>query len=31
MHAVSYGNKDEVESLLSKGADPNGFPPMVQD
>ena len=31
MSAVSNGHKDEVESLLSKGADPNASPPMVAD
>ena len=29
MQAVFGGNKHEVESLLSKGADPNAFPIMV--
>ena len=29
MRAVSNGDKAEVESLISKGADPNATPPMV--
>ena len=30
MEAVISGDQHEVELLLSKGADPNGFPPMVR-
>ena len=29
MQAVSIGDKAEVQSLLSKGANPNASPPMV--
>ena len=29
MEAVSDGDKENVERLLSNGADPNAFPPMV--
>ncbi|CAI8024858.1 Putative ankyrin repeat protein L93 [Geodia barretti] len=30
MTAVSNGDKDEVKILLSKGADPNASPPMIE-
>ncbi|CAI8035374.1 Ankyrin-3 [Geodia barretti] len=30
MTAVSSGDKDEVKMLLSKGADPNASPPMIE-
>ena len=30
MRAVSNGDKDEVQSLLAKGADPNASPPLVE-
>ena len=29
MNAVSNDDKDEVEKLISKGADPNAHPMMV--
>ena len=29
MRAVSLGDKAEVESLISRGANPNASPPMV--